>query len=290
MKKVLILLILLAAAVTALAGVSPKDIYKQYRETICLITYYQNIASDSRIGSFNKIKRHRIGILVSADGLVMASSDIYPVSLDMVSGANSMLSGKPSDFKIKLSDGTEYPAEFLGKDDQAQTALIRLKDLPQDKKFAYVSFVSTEKYGVADSVYCLELLPQYYDFQPLFTPHLINAVIESPRRKFLINNYTTGLSAGGLVLDSQGRAIGMTLGQDIDFIFHPPTEFEELRKDYLEIAPSEWFTEFIQNPPESENDQTGQKAWLGIRMQGLSRELQAYWKVPQSGGIIINKV
>ncbi len=290
MKITTALLLLVFLVLPSWAKLSPHQIFEENRSAICLVTYYQNISSDAKIGSFNKIERNRIGVLVGPDGLVMVSSDVYPVSLDIISDVGSLLSGKPTDFKVKLNDGREFPAEFLGKDDQAKVAFIRMKNLPEGGALPFVSFGASAHLGVADSIYVLELLSKTYNFAPLFTAHMVNSVIESPRRKFLLNNCTTALSAGGLVLDAQGHAVGVTLKQEMDFSFRPPEEFEDFQKDYLEIAPAEWFLDLIKNPPKNEAEELSQKSWLGVRMQGLPEELQEYWKVPQKGGIVINEV
>ncbi len=289
-NKHFIVLILFLLPLFSWAQPTSKSIYKKNRDKICIVSYYQNTASDSKIGSFNKIERFRVGILVSPDGLVMVSSDVYPLSLDIISVNGSMLSGKPTDFKVELANGKEYPAVFLGKDDQAKVAFIKIEDKSASYDFPYVSFVATENTGVADSVYILELLPRHYNFEPLFTSHTIASKIESPRRKFLINNYTTALSAGGLALNVYGEAIGVTIEQNINFAFQPPGDFESLHKDYLEIAPSEWFIDLIRNPPQIEATEAAKKAWLGIRMQGLSEELKKYWNIPAKGGVVINQI
>jgi hypothetical protein len=214
---------------------SPKEIYQSARPTICLVSFYQNIASDSKIGSFDKIKKHRTGILVSPNGLVMVSNDIYPVSLDFASSGGSLLSGMPSDFQVKLSTGEEYPAHFLGKDDQAMVAFIKIHSV-QDNLFPFIEFVPSQGIGMSDTVYTLELLAQNYNFSALFTTHQINSVIESPQRKFLVNNFSPALSAGGLVLNNHGRAIGAIVNQSFDFTFLQPGDFEDFHKNYLEIA------------------------------------------------------
>ena len=268
---------------------TPREIYQSARQSICQVSFYQNIASDSKIGSFDKIKKHRTGLLVSPNGLIMVSNDVYPVSLDFASSGGSLLSGMPSDFKVKLSNGEEYPAHFLGKDDQAMVAFIKIHSV-RDDLFPYTEFVSTQNVEMSDSVYTLELLAQNYNFSALFTSHQINAMIESPQRKFLINNYSPALSAGGLVLNSRGQAIGVIVNQSFDFTFLQPGDFEDFHKNYLEIAPSEWFVHLIKNPPNMQENQLSRKSWLGIRMQALTPELKEYWKVPQDGGIIINHV
>jgi serine protease Do len=287
------MMLILAGALITVPGYSSTpagEIFGKNRDAICLVSYYQNIASDAKIGSFDKLKRYRIGIMVDSSGLVMVSNDVYPVSLDMLSTGGSLLSAMPTDFEVKLVDGNEFPAQFMGKDDQAKIAFIKISDKKNYRTFSWVDFFPTASLDVADSVFVLELLGQSYNFSPLFTPHIINAVIETPRRKFLINNYSLSLSAGGLVLDSRGRAIGITIKEAMDFSFMQPEDFEDFHHDYLEIAPSEWFMDLIDNPPDLQENELTQKSWLGIEMQALTRELKDYWKIPQEGGIIINNV
>ncbi|UCF64297.1 MAG: PDZ domain-containing protein [bacterium] len=267
----------------------PKEIYLSARNSICLVSFYQNMASDSKIGSFDKIKKYRIGILVRPEGLVMVSNDVYPVSLDFVSSGGSLLSGIPTEFKVKMADGQEYPAHFLGKDDQARVAFIKMHS-PRDDIHPFIEFVPTLNVEITDSIYTLELLAQNYNFSPLFTGHQINAIVESPQRKFLVNNFSPALSAGGLVLNRHGQAIGVMLTQAFDFTFMQPGDFEDFQKSYLEIAPSEWFMDLIKDPPNLQENQLSQKSWLGIQMQALTPELKEYLKVPQDGGIIINQV
>ncbi len=273
-----------------LASPSGREIYQKNREAVCLVSYYQNITSDAKIGSFDKMKRYRIGIIVDSTGLVMLSNDVYPVSLDMLSSGGSLLSAMPSDFEVKLFNGKEYPALFLGKDDQAKVAFIKIHNKNDNVIFPSVEFQQITFLEIADSIFVLELLNQNYNFTPLFTPLVINAVVETPQRKFLVNNYSPALSAGGLVLDSHGQAIGITIRQSFDFSFMSPEDFEDFHRNYLEIAPSEWFVTLINNPPNMQEHEWAQKSWLGIEMQALSKELRDYWKVPQEGGIIINNV
>ncbi|MEJ2537602.1 MAG: hypothetical protein P8048_11230 [Calditrichia bacterium] len=194
MKSTSILLIIILLVTAGFTQKSAKDIYNLYQDKICLVSFYQNIASEAKIGSFDKIKRYRIGIVVSPDGLIMVSSDVYPVSLDVVSSGTSFLSGLPTEFKVKLSDNQEYPARFLGKDDQAEVAFLELQDLGADLKLDYVQFAKTQNARVGESIYVLELLSQSYEFNHLFSEYLINAIVETPRRKFLVNNSTTALS------------------------------------------------------------------------------------------------
>ncbi len=285
-----IIIILVLSSCVGMAQTT-EEIFQKYAPKVCLVQYFKNVSTQSQIGSYMKVKQNRIGILVSSDGLVMVNSDVYPLSLDIISGNGaSFYSGEPSDFKVKLyNDEKEYEAEFKGKDDNAQVAFVQItENLP--KPLPYVHFESSDGMKIGQTIYLLELLGENYSFERLFTPSTINGIITDPRKKFLIKNDVTALSAGGLVINHQGEAIGVTLRKDYDFQFRTPTEFDEFRKDFLEIAPSEWFTELIKEPPELKKSVNGGKAWLGIGMQALTPELKNYWKVPAEGGIVIDRV
>lgn len=284
--------IILMTLLFPLAGFSQtsREVFQSFRPKVCLVQFYKSVSSQAQIGSYFKVKQNRIGIIVSADGLVMVNSDVYPLSLDIISGDGVSFSfGEPSDFKIKLHDGTEYDAEFIGKDDLSQVGFVKItNELPGPLPF--VEFSSSSMVDVGQAVYLLELLGESYNFEPLFTPFTINAVINNPRRKFLLNSDLTALSAGGLIITDKGEAVGITLRFNYDFSFHTPSEFEEYRRDYLEIAPSEWFVDLIKNPPVLEKGIYQGKAWLGIGMQALTPELKDYWQVPAEGGVIVNRI
>ena len=180
MRIISIPLIIFLMGTFGFAQKPPEEIYRLYKDKICLVSFYQNIASESKIGSFDKIKRYRIGLVVSPTGLIMVSSDVYPVSLDVVSSGSSLLSDLPTEFKVKLNDGKEYPARFLGKDDQAEVAFLQLQDIDKDTALDYVQFSKTQDIHVGENIYVLELLSQNYEFSHLFSEYLIGAVVETP--------------------------------------------------------------------------------------------------------------
>lgn len=271
-------------------GQSPQEVFKKNRPAVCLVKFYKNISSNSQIGSFTKIKQNRIGVLVNATGLVMVSSDVYPLSLDIVSGGrSSFFSGEPTDFKVKLWNGKEYEAEFIGKDDLAEVAFVQIKDSLLNN-LPFVKFSSTDDVQIGQTIYLLELLGESQNFEPLFTPLTINAILTLPRKKILVNHYLNAMSSGGLVLTDQGKAIGITLPSQSDFSFHDQMGFDEPSPNYLEVAPTEWFAALIKNPPVLAKDVYQGKSWLGIRMQALTKELREYWKVPSEGGVVIDQV
>lgn len=290
MKRFSIILLIAIFSTTAL-GQTPQEIYEKNRPAVCLVKFFRNVISHSKIGSFTKVKQRRIGIMVNPKGLVMVSSDVYPLSLDIISGGrSSFFSGEPSDFKVQLADGKEYDAEFVGKDDVAKVAFVQITDtLPGDLHF--VEFSPTDEVKIGQSIYLLELLGESQNFEPVFTSLTINAILSAPRKKFLANAQLNSLSAGGLVLTQEGEAIGVTLQNQDEFAFHRRRlDFDEPGGSYLEIAPSEWFRELIKNPPVFTREVFQGKAWLGISMQALTPALKEYWNIPAEGGVVVDQV
>jgi S1-C subfamily serine protease len=266
-------------------------VFEANRNSICVVKYFKNIASPSQIGSFTKIKQNRIGIIVKPDGLVMVSSDVYPLSLDIVSGGGaSFYSGEPSDFKVKLFNDKEYEAEFVGKDDLAKVAFIKINDESLSEPLPYIEFSSTSDIRIGEPIYLLELLGESMDFKPLLTPAVINAIIEKPRKKFLLNQKLNSLSPGGTVFTQEGEAIGVTIRSRENYGFHEPMDYEGYGNSYIEIAPSEWLVDLINNPPQIAKEYYKGKSWLGIRMQALTPELRDNWKISAEGGVVIDQV
>lgn len=290
MKTRLLFIFLLSIFLQGFAQ-SPREIFQKNRPAVCLVTYFKNVASQSQIGSFTKIKQNRIGVIVDPQGLVMVSSDVYPISLDIVSGGGSsyFYSGEPSDFKIKLFDDREFDAKFIGKDDLSQVAFIRITD-ENSGPLPYIEFSDTDDIQIGQGVFLLELLGESEKFQPLFTPMTINAILINPRKRFLINGSSISLSAGGLVLSQSGKAIGITLKSEEAYSFNNQMDLGEYQQNLIEIAPTEWFKKLIKNPPLVTKETYQGKSWLGIRMQALTPELKSYWDLNEAGGVIIDQV
>ncbi len=284
-----IFLCLIALTIAGMAQ-APAELFKQHRDKLGIVQYYKNVSSQSQIGSYIKIKQERIGILVSDDGLVMVNSDVYPLSLDIISGdGGSFASGEPSDFKVKFANGKEYAAEFIGKDDESQVAFVRITD-PLPKPLPFVSFAGSKDVDVGDTVFLLELLGENYNNEPIFTPMTINAIVTKPRRKFLVKNGVVAMSAGGLVITDKGEAIAITLRNDYSYSFMSVGEFDEFQQVFMELGPTEWFKELIENPPVLKKSITSSKAWLGIGMQALTEDLREYWKIPAEGGVVVDRI
>ena len=282
----LVLLFLIVVAGYA-APKTAAEIYQQFRPILCHVTYYQNVAMHSKIGSYMKIKQHRNGILVNDRGLVMVSSDVYPLSLDIMTGGASFFSGEPTDFEVELSTGKKYKASFVGKDDQAGVAFLQM-ELPPNTTVPFITF-QPDTLAPGTPVFVLELLTSRYQFQPAIQAFQINARIDKPNLRYIITNAQPQLSSCGLVLTADGHAIGITRGASLDNALLSEG-LDEYRPDYIEIIPAGEFMPLIQHPPVISRKTFRGRAWLGIIMQALTPELKTVWKVPTDGGVVINKI
>lgn len=282
---------ILPLVLTALLwGQNPADMFEQHRPALCRVDFFQNVSSQARIGSYIKVKQHRVGLVAGDSGLILVNSDVYPLSLDILSSeSGSYFAAEPSDFVVHLADGSEHPAVFLGKDDRTQLAFLQLETLPE-AGLTPVSFSDGGDVRVGDEVYLLELLGESYQFAPLFSPLTINAIIEEPRPHFLVKNGVTALSAGGLVLAADGRAIGVTLRSEPDLDMDGPGDFDMFQKHFLEILPGSAIQPLLIDPPRLEREKAGGKAWLGVRMQALTPALARHWGIPAEGGVVVNRV
>ncbi len=290
-RFVFFLVITACMTTTVYSGQNPEKLFKRYENGIVRVEYFKNVTANSEIGNYVKKKQYRIGLVVRSSGIIMVSNDVYPLSLDILSAqGGSFFSAPPTDFKVTLPNGKSYPAEFLGKDDQAEVAFLKAQ-LPPDSTLDSVTFSFGKEAHMGEKIYLLELLSKKYDFAPLFTPTHVNAVIRKPRLKYIVDHVTPSLSAGGLVIDSSGNAIGITLKPPAAFDFSDPEDFgAEGGNIYTEIAPADWFKSLIANPPILKNSRKNGKPWLGIRMQALTTSLKKFWKIPFAGGVVVDKV
>jgi len=116
---------------------------------------------------------------------------------------------------------------------------------------------------------------------------------------YAVTAFIQDLSIGGLALDDKGRPLGL-IAEDVlptgqapgSNTSNPLALFGSLsqgpRVGYPMIFPFDLLAKDIASPPPLEREP--QKAWFGITMQPLKRELGDYWNIDSPGGIIVSAV
>jgi len=257
------------------------------RNKIVLIEYYEQITSMEAIVDKERMKKRLTGILVDESGLIMTSSSLFKANLEF-SATPTFLNqpAKPTDIKVKFNGGEFQSAKFIGKDDDKKIAFIKLDKKPQVKP---VKFKSNPKLQLGTKILILQHLPQRFDYELIANERLINAKLTKPQPKYLCENNLRSLSDFGLVLTSDGAAIGFVKSTSpmSEMSFEMPTN---QNSQPAEIILFDTFEELIKKPPVYREKETTRKKWLGIYMQPFSRAMASYHGTDDMTGVLINTV
>jgi serine protease Do len=260
------------------------------QKSICLIEYYQSQYERGEIKDQSRIKQKITGILVNSNGLVMTSDELFPANIDIMGNNQSFafLEKPPEDITVSFNKNDKLKAKLLGKDQELSLAFIQITDF--EKLPSPVIFDTTYVSRIGDEIYLLEHLNGRYDYEPIVLKTNINAVLEKPFKKWITTSDLNVLSAGGLVLNRHGKAVGVTMGGGQ--YFNRGFQFDDRTSaEIKQLLPALSFHPLIDEPPILEMQFTGSgKSWLGIRMQILTDDMADYWELNGINGIIVNSV
>lgn len=222
------------------------------------------------------------GVIVSDDGLVA-----FPIGI--VTPA-AIPRDQMQRFKIIIpsenSDETEIDATFQGRDERTSLAFVR-PDSPQKWKSIKFSDASPQ---TGDPLYSVGLLPKGAGYKTFVTTATMSTRLRGPVPQMLVSGELAGV--GAVVLDSEGRAVGMvharSLGEalldnpenpdDLPMVFNPPRLF----------IPASDFLPGIENPPSA--DKPIVIPWIGCEMKGLEKEDAEYFGLSNVPSVQVDDV
>jgi S1-C subfamily serine protease len=222
------------------------------------------------------------GVIVSDDGLVAFPIGIVTPAL--------IPSDQMQRFKIIVpsenSDETEIDATFQGRDERINLAFVR-PDSPQ--KWKSIKFVDAPP-DTGDPLYSVGMLPKGAGYKTIVTTAIMSTRLRGPIPQFLVSGQLAG--TGAVVLDGQGRAIGMvharSIGEalldnpdnpdDLPMVFNPPRLF----------IPAGDFLPGIENPPSA--DKPIIIPWIGCEMKGLEKEDAEYFGLTNVPAVQVDDV
>jgi serine protease Do len=269
----------------------PKNI-NSLKSSVCLVEYFQPQFEMGEIEDKSRIKKKITGILVNKEGLVITSDVIYPANLDIVESNMMYISSQPmpEDITVSFKKEQKLKARFIGKDEELRIAFVEI--IEPDSLPEPVPFKGESEFLVGDPMYLVQHLNGRYDFEKIITAHNINSIITQPKQRLLTTSKVAPISAGGLVVDGTGEAIGVifrseTYYSHYEYAFDDPS----MGLSLLQVVPAMQFLPLLENPPELVTQKEGSgKSWLGIQMQILTEDMSIYWNIEGKNGIIINKV
>jgi serine protease Do len=292
MVKLLSLFLLLNFAALTAADEWPKSLDK-ISGSLCLVEYYQPIVDFGEMEEQGRIKRNLIGILVSDDGLVVTTDQIYKANLDILQPGSyyGMRQQVPENITVAFDRKKPLKATFLGKDEELNLAFLKIEQ--ESQLPSPVQFDTRADFRLGERIFILEFLGDDYDNELFISQLNINGLQKKPRLKILTSGSDQSLSAGGLVVDAKGKAVGIVTRSSAgakmrDYSFH---DFGGASSNLTEISLAKQFAPLFKNPPVmSETGNGGGKSWIGVQMQILTDDMAEYWNLNGTQGIIVNGV
>jgi S1-C subfamily serine protease len=279
MERLMGWMVLVVATSTAMAraddAATIRKIYDQVKPSLVAVKYtWANELGSQELTA--------AGVIVSDDGLVAFPIGIVTPALIPGDQMQKFKIVVPSD----SSDETEIDATFQGRDERTSLAFVR-PDSPQKWKSIKFEDISPE---TGDPLYSVGLLPKGAGYKATVTTATMSTRLRGPVPQMLVSGELAGV--GSVVLDAQGRAIGMvharSIGEalldnpdnpdDLPMVFNPPRLF----------IPAGDFLPGINNPP------SAGKAivipWIGCEMKGLEKEDAEYFGLTNVPAVQIDDV
>ncbi len=187
----------------------------QANEKAVIIVQLVLETSSSYEGSTEKrqTKMSATGTVIDPTGLVVTSlyevnpTEAYSRLFGGEDGGS--MSSKAVDAKIRLSDGTDIPADFVLRDPDLDLAFLRPKK-PVQKPMAFVDLSQSSTPEMLDEVLVLSRLGSAASRSLAATDDRVRAVIAKPRTFYILNGGKHS-SLGGPVFTLDGKPAGISV-------------------------------------------------------------------------------
>jgi len=238
----------------------------------------------------NEQEERLLGTVVTEDGLVIFDGSFLAQDDALSSFAGFAVKTTPTSVEITAFDGEVYDAEYVGTDRFTRIGFARIVGT-DDKTFTPVRFTRNHEFKVGSWVALYMLLPEYVNPPLAADVGMISALLEAPEKFPLTVGYSV-LELASVLFDEQLTPVGV-LGSLAD-PSAPQTDaggliesFGEFDIPMLGVITAERLEKLITDPP-----QRGKidRAWLGITLQALTRDIAEFLEIDASGGIIVNDV
>ncbi len=208
------------------------------------------------------------GFIISADGFVVTNNHVI----------TSDGQGEVEEITVTLTDGTEYPAELVGRDTASDLAVLKIE---RDKAFPFVEFGDSRQSRVGDWVIAIG---QPFGLGGTVTAGIISAVYRNTGSGGAYDRYLqTDASinrgnSGGPLFDMQGRVIGIN-----NAIFSPSGGSVGIGF----AIPAETAAPIVEKLMQGEAIERG---YLGVRIQPVTEDMADALDLPPNHGEFVQAV
>jgi len=248
-----------------------ETIYNQIIPSIALVQYSSEVTNQIT-GETSRKDGNALGLVVSADGLVMVPGFI---EVENVSSFN---------FRVRLNikgEEKEFNAVKLRKPDDLNIMFLKINN-DANVKFPFAQFVEDFP-KVGSEIAMVGILGETVDYVRCITTAHIGAILEKPRLTYCLDENVRLGFVGAPVINERGNIIGV-VGFDLS-----KAEGGEVytRSGHPLLYQYALFKKYIQNPPAVQSQDDEQEAWLGVITQPLTDDFAEYWGLPKEGGLIV---
>lgn len=160
-------------------------------------------------------KTEATGVVINPNGLTvvpLSETDPYGELGNLFSGSkygknlDIQFKSELSDVKMILEDGKEIPGKVVLRDRDLDLAFVRPLEKPSEP-MAAIDLTHDATLELLDETICLDRMTSTYDRVPHVTLGRVKAIVEKPRRYYLVGGATTGSP----VFDLEGHILGINL-------------------------------------------------------------------------------
>ena len=223
-----------------------------------------------------KAEAYVLGTVVGSGNVVMFHSIVIPPHVAQT---------QFKDFKVIVATGddpTPYEAEYLGKDDLAQLAFVKVTD-PAAPALPPLAFDEKTRVQVGDPVVSVTNLGEPDGYERVFQLTRISAQVDQPVTTYIC---AKGLGSPGtpiLTLDAKAVGVVGLVRLNRGSNARPKLSLAQV------LWPTERFIKRIKNPPKG--GKAVKQPWLGVQtLTPVTKDLAEYFKLGDRRGVVVGQV
>ncbi len=275
----------------ALSASAQKFDYKRLDTRIKPYTVIIDMTIEMSFGmQTNEEEEHFLGTIVREDGLVIFNGAVLNSDNLFSNMAGVSVKTTATSIRVKTLDGRSFGGEYLGADRFSNIGFIRIQ-ADSLEKFTPVVFTESRTLTTGDWVTLYRLLPDFISPPLAADIGMVSTIIESPEKfpltvGFVPEQLTSVVFDGNLVpIGVLGTLMDPSAAsQDGSGMLE---SFDGSEMPNIGIITGDRLKKILMTPP---SKSTTDRGWLGVTLQGLTKDLIEYWKLGVSGGIIISDV
>jgi serine protease Do len=265
--------------------------FAQLQRNVRDFTVIVNVKLEMSLGMQTSEQEVRmLGTVVADDGLIVFDGSSLLNDRSFPSMGGLTIKTTPTKIEITAMDKKKYQAEYIGVDRFTKLGFARITGAA-DGQFKPVAFAQNVQYKVGSWLASFLLLPEFVNPPIAGDVGMVSTMVESPE-KFPLTVGFSPLEVGSVLFDEQLAPVGI-LGTLMD-----PTSASSDAGGMIEsfggsdvpllgVITGERLAKMIASPPKKgEVD----RAWLGITLQALTRDIGDFLGIGAKGGIIVNDV